>query len=151
MLRSVQVKEGDVFRHKVHRILLFGLNKDAARRIALLDFMLEPFHKPISPQTVVLWKDMDDRLKRWFLLDKSSGSQTSSPLIFTTIRSNRPAGSSAPYHQRHPRVVTHDIAQFRLRSLEDPRKRICYHLRIGSVLCALRHLCAPPRHSRCIC
>jgi hypothetical protein len=69
MLRSVKVKEGEVFRHKVHRILVFGLNKDAARRIALLDFRLEPFHKPISPQTVVLWKDMDDRLKRWFLLE----------------------------------------------------------------------------------
>jgi len=69
MLRSTQVREGEVFRQKIHRIIVFGLNKDAVRRISLLDFRLEPFHKPICPQTVVLWKDMDDRLKSWFQLE----------------------------------------------------------------------------------
>ena len=68
-LRSVPVKEGEVFRHKVHRLMVLGFNKVAATRIALLNFRLEPFHKPISPQTVVLWKDMDDRLTRWFQLE----------------------------------------------------------------------------------
>lgn len=69
MLRSTQVKEGEVFRQKIHRLILLGFNKAAARRIALLDFTLEPFHKPICPQTLVLWKEMDDRLKGWFQIE----------------------------------------------------------------------------------
>ncbi len=69
MLRSAQVKEGEVFRHKIHRVILLGFNKDAARRIVLLDFTLAPFHKPICPQTLVQWKEMDDRLKSWFQME----------------------------------------------------------------------------------
>jgi hypothetical protein len=68
-LRSSKVKEGDAFRHKVHRLMLLGLNKDVAKRIVRLDFTLDPFHKPICPQSVVRWKDLDDFLKRWFLLE----------------------------------------------------------------------------------
>lgn len=69
MLRSAQVKEGEVFRHKVHRLIVAGFNKSAAKRITILDFTLPPFHKPICPQTLVLWKDMDDRLKSWFQVE----------------------------------------------------------------------------------
>ena len=69
MMRPIPVREGEVFRQKVHRLMLLGLNKDAARRTACLDFTLAPFHKPICPQSVVLWKDLDDRLKRWFQME----------------------------------------------------------------------------------
>lgn len=68
-LRSVKVREGAAFRQKVHRLILLGLNKDAAKRILRLDFTLEPFHKPICPQTLVLWKEMDNFLKKWFLME----------------------------------------------------------------------------------
>ncbi len=68
-LRSANVKEGEFFHQKIHRLMLLGLNKDAAMRIVRLDFTLEPFHKPICPQTLVRWKDLDDSLKRWFLME----------------------------------------------------------------------------------
>jgi hypothetical protein len=68
-LQSAEIKEGEAFRQKIHRLLLFGLNKDAAKRIVSLDFTLEPFHEPICPQTVVRWKDLGQFLKKWFQLE----------------------------------------------------------------------------------
>lgn len=68
-LRSARVREGEAFRQKIHRLMLLRLNKDAARRIVILDFTLEPFHQPIAPQSVVLWTELDVFLKRWFRLE----------------------------------------------------------------------------------
>ncbi len=68
-LRSVKVREGEAFRQKIHRLILLSLNNGAAKRVVRLDFTLEPFNKPICPQTLVLWKEMDNFLKRWFQLE----------------------------------------------------------------------------------
>ena len=68
-LQSAKVKEGEAFHQKIHRLLLLGLNKDAAKRIARLDFTLQPFHKPVCPQTLALWKDLDQFLKNWFQVE----------------------------------------------------------------------------------
>ncbi len=69
-LRSTKVKESNPEdRHKIHRLMLLRLDKNAAKRIVRLDFMLEPFHQPICPQSAVLWKQLDVFLKRWFQLE----------------------------------------------------------------------------------
>jgi hypothetical protein len=69
VLRLAKVKDGEAFGQKIHRLMLLGFNKDATRRTIRLDFTLEPFHKPICPQSAVLWKQMDDFLKRWFQME----------------------------------------------------------------------------------
>jgi hypothetical protein len=69
-LRSTNVRESNpADKHKIHRFMIFKLDKNAARRIVLLDFTLEPFHKPVCPITATRWKELDDFLKRWFLIE----------------------------------------------------------------------------------
>ena len=69
-LRSAEVKESDPNKnHKIRRFTLFRLDKNAAKRIGRLDFILEPSNKPNPPITGVLWRDMDNFLKRWFLME----------------------------------------------------------------------------------
>lgn len=69
-LRSAKVREGDTgYRHSIQRFMIFRLNKSAAKRIVRLDFTLEPFHKPVCPVTATSWKELDDFLKRWFLME----------------------------------------------------------------------------------
>jgi hypothetical protein len=70
MLRSTNVKESNpADTHKIHRLMLLRLDKSAAKKIVRFDFTLEPFHKPSCPQAVVMWKQLDVFLKRWFQLE----------------------------------------------------------------------------------
>lgn len=65
-LRAAKVREGESFRQEIQRLMLLRLDKAAAKRIVRLDFTLEPYYKPICPQSVVLWKELDNFLKRSF-------------------------------------------------------------------------------------
>jgi hypothetical protein len=70
MLRTAKLKEsnpGD--KHEILRFMLFRLDRNAAKRIERLDFTLEPLQKRVPPISAILWKQMDDFLKRWFLMD----------------------------------------------------------------------------------
>jgi hypothetical protein len=69
-LRSAKVREGGSGHSpRIHRFMIFRLDKNAAKRIARLDFTLEPFHKPVCPVTATHWKEFDDFLKRWFQME----------------------------------------------------------------------------------
>lgn len=69
-LRNAKVREGDTGRFpRIQRFMIFRLDKNAAKRIVRLDFTLEPFHKPVCPVTATRWKEFDDFLKRWFLIE----------------------------------------------------------------------------------
>lgn len=69
-LRTATVKEGDTGHFpKLHRFMIFRLDKNAAKRIVRLDFTLEPFHKPVCPIAATRWKEFDVLLKRWFQME----------------------------------------------------------------------------------
>jgi hypothetical protein len=68
-LRSAKVKDSNPEdRHKIRQLMLIRLDKNASKRVTRLDFTLEPAQKK-GPSAVVLWKGLDDFLKRWFLLE----------------------------------------------------------------------------------
>ena len=145
MLRTAGLKESNpADRHKIRRFMIFRLDKKAAKRIERLEFTLEPLQERVPPISAILWKQRDEFLKRWFLMEWEKSRVQSRHLHNHPLK--HAGRQQATHDQRHPRIFANRVTQLRSWCVEDAGDQIGDHLRIGSVLCALdQYGCASVR------